>query len=132
MKASATNIHRIASKLLDEARERDRVESLLRELGFTDRTRSVRGFIPHWQRGDDLVFFTNVSYYIGRIVRMKLAYQDYPGKVYVVVTSAAPSLVVRDLLASKLLIPLNTELVPYTWHTANTVCEAPAISPLPQ
>lgn len=130
MRTTVINIHRLTSKLMDESREREQLAVKLIEGGFTTGHRPVRGFIPHFQRGDDLVFIANAAYYIGRIMRMKIAYEGYPGKVYVVVTRSAPKLVVGDLLASKLLLPLNTDLVPYTWQMANTTCEPGAITPL--
>jgi hypothetical protein len=97
-----------AESLLLQMSEREDIEAGLEALGFArGRNAVVRGFKPHYMRGDDLVFIAKANSHVGRVVSMSIAYEHYPGKVYMVVTYAAPDMLTGDLIASKKLIPLK-------------------------
>jgi hypothetical protein len=97
-----------AESLLLQMSEREDIEAGLEALGFArGRNAVIRGFKPHYMRGEDLVFISSANSYLGRVVSMSIAYEDHPGKVYMVVTDAAPDMLTGDLIASKKLIPLK-------------------------
>ncbi|MBC7748585.1 MAG: hypothetical protein H7Z76_08445 [Methylotenera sp.] len=81
----------------------------LYELGFKKNTFNICGFRPHYRKGNDLLFLIGADFWISKIVDIKWAYEEYPYKVYGVVTDKAPYNADKDWVTTKKLLLLKLE-----------------------
>ncbi|MDD4385733.1 MAG: hypothetical protein PHD06_11220 [Bacteroidales bacterium] len=65
-------------------------------LGFRKNTRYFKGFIPHFVKGKDVLFLIGGSYWPNRIYNINILFENYPGKVFGVLTEKAPPLAAKD------------------------------------
>jgi hypothetical protein len=70
------------------------------DLGFKKNTKTVNGYIPHFTKGEDVLFLIGSKYYISRIVNINNCFENYKGKVFGLITNNAPALAERDWITA--------------------------------
>ena len=78
----------------------------IKKLGFTENTKIINGYKPHFSKGDDLLFIMGSDFWIKKIVCIASAFENYNGKIYGVLTDKAPGCSAMDWITAPNLILL--------------------------
>lgn len=81
----------------------------IEELGFKKNTKNINGFRPHYKKGNDLLFLIGADFWISKIVDIKWAYENYPFKIYGVLTDKAPFNADKDWVTTRNLFLLKLD-----------------------
>jgi hypothetical protein len=83
------------------------MNNILQNLGFTPNTKVINGYQPKYRKGADVLFLIGSDYWPGKIAKIGIAYKDYDGKIYGVLTPKAPPLAAYDWVTNSNLILLK-------------------------